>query len=114
MTSEPTHSGKEHCENLGVLGTSAAELCRRIEVPVNGHPADLEDRSRLANSQLAAFRHLPGAMDRNSMVCAKAQDPRLRPCIATSGLLAEPVERGGVPFRSSPRNSPLGAPLTAR
>ena len=29
------------------------------------------------------------------MVCAKAPDPRLRPCIATSGLLTEPVERGG-------------------
>ena len=35
MTSELTHSGKELCENLGVLGTSAAELCRRIEVPVS-------------------------------------------------------------------------------
>ena len=39
MTSEPTHSGKELCENLGVLGgvlgASAAELCRRIEVPVS-------------------------------------------------------------------------------
>ena len=35
MTSEATHSGKELCENLGVLGASAAELCRRIEVPVS-------------------------------------------------------------------------------
>ena len=35
MTGEPIHSGKEHCENLDVLGMSAAELCRGIEVPVS-------------------------------------------------------------------------------
>ena len=35
MTGERIHSGKEHCENLDVLGTSAAELCRGIEVPVS-------------------------------------------------------------------------------
>ena len=35
MTSEPTHSGKELCENLSMLGVRAAELCRRIEVPVS-------------------------------------------------------------------------------
>ena len=35
MTGEPVHSGNELCENLDVLGMSAADLCRRIEVPVS-------------------------------------------------------------------------------
>ena len=35
MTGEPIHSGNELCENLDVLGMSAADLCRRIEVPVS-------------------------------------------------------------------------------
>ena len=35
MTGEPVHSGNELCENLDVLGMSAAYLCRRIEVPVS-------------------------------------------------------------------------------
>ena len=35
MTGEPIHSGIEHCGNLDVLGMSAAELCRGIEVPVS-------------------------------------------------------------------------------
>ena len=35
MMGEPIHSGNELCENLDVLGMSAADLCRRIEVPVS-------------------------------------------------------------------------------
>ena len=35
MTREPIHPGKELCEDLDVLGVSAAEPCRRIEVPVS-------------------------------------------------------------------------------
>ena len=35
MTGEPIHSGNELCENLDVLGMSAVDLCRRIEVPVS-------------------------------------------------------------------------------
>ena len=35
MTDGPIHSGNELCENLDVLAMSAADLCRRIEVPVS-------------------------------------------------------------------------------
>ena len=35
MTGEPIHSDIELCEDLDVLGMSAAELCRRIECPVS-------------------------------------------------------------------------------
>ena len=35
MTGEPIHSDIELCEDLDVLGMSAAELCRGIECPVS-------------------------------------------------------------------------------
>ena len=35
MRGEPVHSGNELCENLDVLGMSAVDLCRRIEVRVS-------------------------------------------------------------------------------
>jgi len=35
MTREPTHPGETLREDLDALGMSAAELARRIEVPVN-------------------------------------------------------------------------------
>ncbi|MCY3855000.1 MAG: HigA family addiction module antitoxin, partial [Rhodospirillales bacterium] len=35
MAREPIHPGETLCEDLDALGMSAAELARRIEVPVN-------------------------------------------------------------------------------
>ena len=35
---DPIHPGETLCEDLGALGMSAAELARRIEVPVNASP----------------------------------------------------------------------------
>ena len=35
---DPIHPGETLCEDLGAPGMSAAELARRIEVPVNASP----------------------------------------------------------------------------
>ena len=44
MTREPIHPGETLREDLDALGMSAAELARRIELPVNGITESLKGR----------------------------------------------------------------------
>ena len=49
--------------------------------------------------QLAAFRHLPGAVDGHAVAVAVAAHPRLRPGVAAPRSLAQAVQNRGLPNR---------------
>ena len=69
MTREPTHPGETLREDLKALGMSAAELARRIEVPVNRITQILNGQRAVTGDTALRLGHFFGTSGEFCSIC---------------------------------------------